>query len=182
MQDRHCSTDLCLVKQKRERPQKWFWSVCAWELAWVTGVTVYLSNCEIEYKSSFEKLILNPVRFNVRQEKKLRIFFTNLILNLCCKTPFGFLRAVTCVKTFTFKKAEVCSLASTDVSRAGVKTATGLLFKDTSVRPSVRGLPLGRAGTERLVGAAAWKQWDRHTWESYENRGLQGCLTTLPAC
>lgn len=34
------------------------------------------------------------------------------------------------------------------------KTATGLLFKDISVRSSVRSLPVGKAGVDRHIRAA----------------------------
>lgn len=68
VQPRHCSTDLRRVKQKKES-----------ETIEVILVGVFsgssLSNFQkMEYKSSFQKLILNPVRFNVWQENKLRIF------------------------------------------------------------------------------------------------------------
>lgn len=62
------------------------------------------------------------------------------------------------------------------------KTATGLLFKDISVRSSVRSLPVGKAGVERHVRAAARSSGAGTLGRDDENLGLWGCLTTSSAC
>lgn len=60
-----CSTELCCTKSRKERPQKLCWGVPGPSLSDLQ---------KIQYKSHFQKLILNPVRFNTWQENKLRIF------------------------------------------------------------------------------------------------------------
>lgn len=120
---------------------------------------------KMEYKSSFQKSILNLVRFNAWQKNKTRNFFANLILNLCCKTPFGLLWAIKCVKTqfyiFTFKKKKFAVWPAKICLEQVWRTAPGLLLKDVSVRCRVRSVPAGRAGVEGHAGAAAWQQWER---------------------
>lgn len=94
------STDLWLVHQEKER------ETTGTVLAGVVPGPSLRDLQKMQYESSFQKLILNPERFNVWQENKRRIFFPNLSLNLCCEAPLGFLWAIKCVQPlyyiFTF--------------------------------------------------------------------------------